>query len=290
MFPYIKIVKQYERLAVFTWGKFSVLRPPGIQVLFWLMNSTVTVDLREEVIDIPRQTNITSDNAPIDIDFLVYMRVIEESAARTVLDVVDFRVAVIGIATTTLRAVIGEMTVDDVLSQRERVNEQLRNKLDEITGRWGIKVTQVEIREIVPARDIQEAMNRQMSAERVRRAVVTEAEGTRQSEITVAEGEKRSAVLRAEGAREAEILTAEGDQQAAVLRAEGFSTALDKIHEVAQNIDANTLSLQYFDTLKALGASESTKFIFPMEFTNLLTPFLNMAAGGSNGGKKDSED
>ena len=290
MFPYIKIVKQYERLAVFTWGKFSGLRPPGIQVLFWLMNSTVTVDLREEVIDIPRQTNITSDNAPIDIDFLVYMRVIEESAARTVLDVVDFRVAVIGIATTTLRAVIGEMTVDDVLSQRERVNEQLRNKLDEITGRWGIKVTQVEIREIVPARDIQEAMNRQMSAERVRRAVVTEAEGTRQSEITVAEGEKRSAVLRAEGAREAEILTAEGDQQAAVLRAEGFSTALDKIHEVAQNIDANTLSLQYFDTLKALGASESTKFIFPMEFTNLLTPFLNMAAGGSNGGKKDSED
>ena len=290
MFPYIKIVKQYERLAVFTWGKFSGLRPPGIQVLFWLMNSTVTVDLREEVIDIPRQTNITSDNAPIDIDFLVYMRVIEESAARTVLDVVDFRVAVIGIATTTLRAVIGEMTVDDVLSQRERVNELLRNKLDEITGRWGIKVTQVEIREIVPARDIQEAMNRQMSAERVRRAVVTEAEGTRQSEITVAEGEKRSAVLRAEGAREAEILTAEGDQQAAVLRAEGFSTALDKIHEVAQNIDANTLSLQYFDTLKALGASESTKFIFPMEFTNLLTPFLNMAAGGSNGGKKDSED
>ena len=290
MFPYIKIVKQYERLAVFTWGKFSGLRPPGIQVLFWLMNSTVTVDLREEVIDIPRQTNITSDNAPIDIDFLVYMRVIEESAERTVLDVVDFRVAVIGIATTTLRAVIGEMTVDDVLSQRERVNEQLRNKLDEITGRWGIKVTQVEIREIVPARDIQEAMNRQMSAERVRRAVVTEAEGTRQSEITVAEGEKRSAVLRAEGAREAEILTAEGDQQAAVLRAEGFSTALDKIHEVAQNIDANTLSLQYFDTLKALGASESTKFIFPMEFTNLLTPFINMAAGGSNGGKKDSDD
>ena len=290
MFPYIKIVKQYERLAVFTWGKFSGLRPPGIQVLFWLMNSTVTVDLREEVIDIPRQTNITSDNAPIDIDFLVYMRVIEESAAKTVLDVVDFRVAVIGIATTTLRAVIGEMTVDDVLSQRERVNEQLRNKLDEITGRWGIKVTQVEIREIVPARDIQEAMNRQMSAERVRRAVVTEAEGTRQSAITVAEGEKRSAVLRAEGAREAEILTAEGDQQAAVLRAEGFSTALDKIHEVAQNIDANTLSLQYFDTLKALGASESTKFIFPMEFTNLLTPFLNKTAGVSNGGKKDSED
>ena len=259
-------------------------------MLFWLINSSQTVDLREEVIDIPRQTNITKDNAPIDIDFLVYMRVVEETAERTVLDVVDYHSAVIGIATTTLRAVIGEMTVDDVLSQRERVNEQLRAKLDEITGRWGIKVTQVEIREIEPARDIQEAMNRQMSAERVRRAVVTEAEGTRESDITVAEGEKRSAILRAEGGRQAEILTAEGDQQAAVLRAEGFSTALDKIHEVARNIDANTLSLQYFDTLKALGASESTKFIFPMEFTNLLTPFLNKTAGVSNGGKKDSED
>jgi len=291
LIPYVKIVKQYERLAVFKLGKFTGMRQPGFTVLFWLINSgSQIVDLREEVIDIPRQTNITKDNAPIDIDFLVYMRVIEDLADRTVLEVVDYHSAVIGIATTTLRAVIGEMTVDDVLSQRERVNEQLRAKLDEITGRWGIKVTQVEIREIEPARDIQEAMNRQMSAERVRRAVVTEAEGTRESDITVAEGEKRSAILRAEGAREAEILTAEGDQQAAVLRAEGFSTALDKIHEVAQNIDANTLSLQYFDTLKALGSSESTKFIFPMEFTNLLSPFINMARGASNGGKQDSDD
>jgi len=290
VFPYIKIVKQYERLAVFTFGKFTGLRPPGIQLLFWLINSSQTVDLREEVIDIPRQTNITSDNAPIDIDFLVYMRVVEEDAQLSVLEVVDFKSAVIGIATTTLRAVIGEMSVDEVLSQRERVNEQLRTKLDEITGRWGIKVTQVEIREIAPAQDIQEAMNRQMSAERVRRAVVTEAEGTRESEITVAEGAKRSAILRAEGARQAEILTAEGDQQAAVLRAEGFSSALNTIYGVAQNIDANTLSLQYFDTLKALGSSESTKFIFPMEFTNLLHPFLNMTSGGSNSGNRDSDD
>jgi regulator of protease activity HflC (stomatin/prohibitin superfamily) len=180
------------------------------------------------------------------------------------------------------------MTVDEVLSQRERVNESLRNKLDEITGRWGIKVTQVEIRGIEPARDIQEAMNRQMSAERVRRAVVTEADGTRESDIMVAEGEKRAAILRAEGARESEILSAEGDQQASILRAEGFSTALEKIHGVARNIDANTLSLQYFDTLKALGASESTKFIFPMEFTKLLNPFIDMAANANNGGNQDS--
>ena len=292
MIPYIRTVKQYERLAVFTLGKYSGLKGPGLNVLFWPFHKTQQVDLREEVLDIPRQTNITLDNAPIDIDFLVYMRVIDGQENRAVLEVVDYYGAVVGIATTTLRAVIGEMNVDDVLSQRERINEALRTKLDEITARWGIKVTQVEIREIEPARDIQEAMNRQMSAERLRRAEVIEAEGTRQAAITVAEGEKQAAILRAEGHRQSEILTAEGDQQAAVLRAEGFSTALEKISGVAESIDSNTLSLQYFDTLKSLGESESTKFIFPMEFTQLLNPFINAATGAAtgNGQRADSGD
>ena len=289
MIPYIKIVRQYERLTIFTLGKYAGMRPPGLNLLFWPFHTTTKVDLREEVMDIPRQTNITLDNAPIEIDFLVYMRIMDEQAEKAILDVVDYHNAVVGIATTTLRAVIGEMSMDDVLSQRERINEDLRLKLDEITARWGIKVTQVEIREIEPARDIQEAMNRQMSAERVRRAAVTEADGTKQAAITVAEGEKQAAILRAEGHRQSEILTAEGDQQAAVLRAEGFSTALDRISTVAERIDANTLSLQYFDTLKALGSSESTKFIFPMEFTNLLNPFINAATGGGVGRSMDAD-
>ncbi len=285
MIPYIKVVRQYERLALFMLGKYAGMRQPGLQLLFWPFHRTQSLDLREEVLDIPRQTNITLDNAPIDIDFLVYLRIMDDHAEKSVLDVVDYHSAVVGIATTTLRAVIGEMNVDDVLSQRERINEALRLKLDEITARWGIKVTQVEIREIEPARDIQEAMNRQMSAERLRRAAVTEAQGTREAAITVAEGEKQSAILRAEGHRQSEILTAEGDQQAAVLRAEGFSTALDRIHQIAAQIDANTMSLQYFDTLKELGHSASTKFIFPMEFTNLLSPFINAATGnGSSNG------
>ena len=288
MIPHFTIVKQYERLALFWLGKFSGLRPPGLQPLLWPFTTYRRIDLREAVIDIPRQTNITLDNAPIDIDFLVYLRVIEAEAAKAVIDVVDYRAAVIGIATTTLRAVIGEISLDDVLSQRDRINEQLRQKLDEVTVRWGIKVTQVEIREVEPARDIQDAMNRQMSAERFRRALVTEAEGTREAAVTVAEGEKQAAILRAEGDRQSEILTAEGDQQAAVLRAEGFSTALDRIYGVARNVDANTLSLQYFDTLKQLGSSPSTKFIFPMEFTNLLSPFTRMAAR-SGGDDRDSE-
>ena len=276
MIPYISVVSQYERLGVFTLGKFSGLRQPGLQILVWPFQSARKIDLREDVIDIPRQTNITRDNAPIDIDFLVYMRVMEHEAHKSILEVVDYSAAVIGIATTTLRAVIGDISLDEVLSQRERINEELRQKLDEVTERWGIKVTQVEIREIEPPRDIQDAMNRQMSAERVRRAVVTEAEGTRSASVTVAEGEKQAAILKAEGDRQAEILTAEGDQQAAILRADGFSIALDKISQVAQNVDANTLSLQYFDTLKELGSSSSTKFIFPMEFTNLLSPFMRM--------------
>ena len=283
MIPYVKIVAQYERLAVFKLGKYAGLRGPGLQILVWPIQQTRKIDLREDVIDIPRQTNITRDNAPIDIDFLVYLRVIEHTAEKSVLEIVEYRSAVVGIATTTLRAVIGDITLDDVLSQRERINEELRSKLDEITARWGIKVTQVEIREVEPARDIQEAMNRQMSAERVRRAVVTEAEGTRTAAITVAEGDKQAAILKAEGGRQAEILQAEGDKQAAILRADGFSTALDKIYQVARTVDANTLSLQYFDTLKELGASSSTKFIFPMEFTNMLTPFTKMASRAGEG-------
>ncbi len=266
MLPYIAIVKQYQRLAVFWLGKYVGLRPPGLRILVWPLHRTRRIDLREDVIDIPKQTSITSDNAPINIDFLVYMRVMEQDAQKSVLEVVDYSGAVIGMATTTLRAVIGEMPLDDVLSQRERINEALRQKLDEVTERWGIKVTQVEIKEIEPPRDIQEAMNRQMAAERVRRAVVTEAEGTREAAVTVANGEKQAAILEAEGQR-----------QASILRAQGFSTALEKIDRVAKDIDANTLSLQYFDTLKQLGAAESTKFILPMEFTNLLGHFIGMA-------------
>ena len=274
MIPYFRVVQQYELLGVFWLGKFVGLKDAGLRFFVWPFHRTTTIDLREEVINIPRQTNITSDNAPLDIDFLVYMRVMAEQADKSVLEVVNYRRAVVGIATTTLRAVIGEMMLDDVLSQRERVNEELRVKLDEVTVRWGIKVTQVEIREVEPPREIQEAMNRQMSAERVRRAAVLEAEGTKQAAITVAEGDKQAAILQAEGLRQSEILSAEGDQQAAILRAEGYSTALNTIYGVAQNIDANTMSLQYFDTLQKIGEGASTKYIFPMEFTKLLDPFI----------------
>ena len=292
MIPLIRVVKQYERLAVFTLGKFnerSGLRGPGLQILIWPFQTGTRIDLREEVINIPRQTNITRDNAPIDITFLVYLRPIESEAQKVVLEVINYHQAVIGMATTILRAVIGEMNVDDVLSQRERINQELRVKLDDITGRWGIRVSAVEIKEIEPAPEIQEAMNRQMSAERIRRADVTEAEGKRQAEIEIAEGDKQAEILRAEGHRQSEILTAEGDQQAAVLRADGFSIALDRIHQVASNVDTNTISLQYFETLKEMGKGSATKFVFPMEFTNLLGPFASMLSA-KNSGAHDEEN
>ena len=268
----INFLKDYERIARFKWGNFTGMKGPGPTLMIPIMHSGVKVDLRTEVIDIPRQTNITKDNAPIDIDFLIYLRVIEGEAAKSVLEVENYRMAVIGLSTTTLRAVVGEMTVDEVLSQREKINTMLRTKLDNETGRWGIKVTNVEIKTIEPAADIQEAMNRQMSAERVRRAVIIEAEGTRQSAITVAEGEKQAAILKAEGHKEAEILTAEGDKQAAVLRAEGYSVSLDKIQNIAKDITSNTMSLQYFDTLKSMSplSVESCRSLWSIKSANCL--------------------
>ena len=270
----INFLKDYERIARFKWGNFTGMKGPGPTLMIPIMHSGVKVDLRTEVIDIPRQTNITKDNAPIDIDFLIYLRVIEGEAAKSVLEVENYRMAVIGLSTTTLRAVVGEMTVDEVLSQREKINTMLRTKLDNETGRWWIKVTNVEIKTIEPAADIQEAMNRQMSAERLRRAVIIEAEGTRKAAVTVAEGEKEAAILNAEGKRQSEILSAEGDQQAAILRAEGFSNALARIENIAKDVSPNAMSLQYFETLKSMGEGEATKYIFPLEFTNLLNSFI----------------
>jgi regulator of protease activity HflC (stomatin/prohibitin superfamily) len=192
----------------------------------------------------------------------------------SVLQVGSFEAAALGMATTTLRAVIGGIVLDEVLSEREHINNMLRTRLDEVTERWGVKVTNVEIREIIPPRDVQDAMNRQMSAERIRRAVVTESTGTREAAINVADGEKQSAILRAEGDKQGNILRAEGDRQSQLLRAEGFSNALEKIYASAKTIDQKTMTLQYFETLKALGMGASTKYIFPMEFTSLLSNFM----------------
>jgi regulator of protease activity HflC (stomatin/prohibitin superfamily) len=274
----IRIVQEYERLVVFRLGRSVGEKGPGLILLIPFVDRGVKVDLREQVREIPHQTSITKDNAPIAIDFLWYYKVLH--AGDSVLQVGNFEAAAQGMATTTLRSVIGGIPLDDVLSQREHINQLLRTRLDEVTERWGVKVTNVEIREIIPPREVQEAMNRQMTAERVRRAVVTESTGTREAAINVAEGDKQSNILKAEGEKQSNILRAEGDKQSQQLRAEGFGSALQAIFKVASTVDQKTMTLQYLETLKALGAGASTKFIFPLEFTSLLG---NLLGGGKEG-------
>jgi regulator of protease activity HflC (stomatin/prohibitin superfamily) len=281
IFRPIRVVKDYERLVLFRLGRFAGERGPGLVWLWPVIDQATKVNLREDFLEIPSQTCITQDNAPIDIDFLIFWKVVDPGLS--VLKVRDFAGASQGIATTTLRAVIGDIPLDDVLAKREQINQVLRTKLDEVTERWGVKVTGVEIREIVPPREIQQAMNRQMSAERERRAVVLEADGKKQASITVAEGSKQASILQAEGARQAAILQAEGSRQAQMLQAEGYSMALTKIYEAAHTLDPKTMQLQYLDALKALGAGPATKFIFPLEFTNLVSGFARLNGGDSDG-------
>ena len=273
----IHIVPEYQRLIVFRLGSFEKVAGPGIVLLLPppIQSVAQTVDLREFVVEIPQQTCITKDNAPISIDFLIYQKVVDPK--DSFLNIQNFRQAIQGIATTTLRAVVGNIPLDDVLAKREQINEELRVKLDDITHRWGVKVTNVEIKELTPPRDVQDAMNRQLTAERTRRAVVTEAEGKKASQILVADGAKQAAILEAEGAR-----------QSAILRAEGFALAISTINAQAMSADAKTMTLQYLDALKQLGASPSTKFIIPTEFTNLAAPLSALAAATarSDGGEE----
>ena len=265
----VRVVQQYEKMVVFRLGKTSPLmvRDAGLRFLIPIIDRPVKVDVREQFIEVPSQTTITKDNAPINVDFLIYWRI--SDPLKSVVNVVNFPGALQGVATTTLRAVIGDILLDEVLSKREQINEVLRVKLDEVTERWGGKVTTVEIREITPPRDVQDAMNRQLSAERTRRAVITESEGNRQAAINNAEGQKQS-----------EILKAEGERQAAILRAEGFSEALTRIFSAAKGIDQKTMALQYLEALKVLGASPSTKFVIPTEFTRMLEPLTGYIEKG----------
>ncbi len=286
----IRVIPEYVRLVILALGRYAGTRGPGIVVVLpW--EQAYKVDLRERFLEIPRQTAITKDNAPIAIDFLVYYRVMDPKLS--ILQIDDVVKASLNIATTTLRAVIGDIPLDDVLAKREAINDQLRVKLDEITERWGLKITSVEIREIEPPREVQEAMNRQMTAERTRRATVTAASGEREAAIMVAEGQKQAEILKAEGQKQSEILKAEGERQAQTLRAQGFAMALQVIYGEAKNVDDKTMALQYLDALRQLGASPSTKFVLPMELTGLMQQVIStigtaaVQAPSHNGGTRD---
>ena len=277
-----RIVTEYDRLVILALGRYAGTRGPGLVIVVPLLETATKVDMREKFLDIPAQTAITQDNAPIAIDFLVYYRVVDPKLS--VISVDHVVSASTNIATTTLRAVIGDIPLDDVLSKREQINDTLRVKLDDVTERWGLKITSVEIREIEPPREVQDAMNRQMTAERERRAVVTRASGEREASIAVAEGEKQAAILRAEGQKQSDILQAEGQRQAQLLRAQGFAASIKSIEEEAHMAGANTMTLQYLNTLRDVGASPSTKWVLPLELVNL----AQQVTGSMNGSGQSS--
>ncbi len=278
----IRIVPEYKRLVILRLGQVIGAKTKVV-IIIPVIDQPVSVDLRETFLEIPRQTCITKDNAPISVDFLIYSKVVDPIAC--VVHVRDYAGAAMGVATTTLRAVVGDIPLDDVLAKRDQINTVLRTKMDEVTERWGVKVTSVEIREISPPKDVQDSMNKQMAAERGRRAAVLEADGQKQANITVAEGERQSAILKAEGAKQSAILQAEGNRQAAILNSEGYALALTKIFDSAKNVDSKTMSLQYLEALKSIGASPSTKLLIPTELTNLLAPFSEAVKGAAERSK-----
>jgi regulator of protease activity HflC (stomatin/prohibitin superfamily) len=272
----IKIVREYQRIVLFRLGRAIGVRGPGLVLINPVTDRTSLVSLREQYLEVPHQSAITSDNAPISIDFIVFYKVVDP--ALSILAVQNFAGAAMNVAATTLRSVVGDMSLDDVLSKRDTINSLLRVRLDEVTETWGVTVTNVEVREINPPPGVLEAMTRQMSAERTRRAVITEAEGKKQSAILSSEGERQASISLAEGRQQATILSAEGERQSTVLKAQGFSMSLKTISGVAQNLDEKTLQLQYLDTLKQVGASSSTKIVVPMELTGLLTSVRRVKA------------
>lgn len=283
----IVVVKQYERLVILKWGRLQVVAQPGFRFLIPVMYTGRLVDTREQVDRVPTQKYITRDNVVVDMDFVLYFKVIEEEAEKSVMNVADHRAAVRALAVAELRSIIGNITLAEALAERERIQNELQISLDENTGRWGVKVQGVAVNEIDPPQGVKAAMEREKSAEAIKTADITESEGQRQSQINRAEGERQAAILEAEGERQAVILRAEGEQQAQLLRAQGFSSALDNINQVANSVDAKTMSLQYFETLKDLGESPSTKWIFPMEFTSMLSGFLGM---GNSNRQQDGND
>jgi regulator of protease activity HflC (stomatin/prohibitin superfamily) len=261
----VRIVREYQRILLFRLGRAIGIKGPGLVLINPVTDRTSWIDLRERFLEIPHQTAITKDNASISIDFIIFYKVLDP--AMSVLEVQHFAAAAQNVAATTLRSVVGDMPLDDVLSKREEMNASLRVRLDEVTERWGVKVTTVEVREVNPPPGVLEAMTRQMSAERTRRAAITEAQGQKQAAITLAEGSKQAA-----------ILGAEGERQSAILHAEGLAAGLAKIFVVGKGLDRNTMQLQYLETLKQVGMAPSSKIVvpIPMDLAGLLNGFRGL--------------
>ena len=264
----IKIVRPYEQAIYMRLGRYVRVLNQGFNMVTPIINEVVKIDLRTQVLDVPSQEVITKDNSPTNVDAIIYIKVIDP--VKAFFQVTNYRTATIYLARTTLRSVIGDMELDEILSNREKINLHLRDVLDEATDKWGVKVEAVEIREVDPASKVKQAMEEQTSAERLRRAAILKADGQKRAAILSAEGEKRSRILQAEGLRQAKILEAEGERLAIILRSQGDAQKLRILSVGAAPLDSKAITVLSLDTMKALGAGPATKFIFPFELTKVV--------------------
>ena len=264
----VKIVQPYEQAIYMRLGKFVRVLNQGLNIVCPLINQVVKLDLRTEVLDVPKQEVITKDNSPVSVDAVIYIKVTDPKNAF--FEVTNYRLATVNLAQTTLRSIIGEMELDQILSSRERINVSLRDILDENTDKWGVKIEAVEIREVDPARKVKDSMEEQTSAERKRRAAILEADGQKRAALLEAEGKKKSMILEAEGTRQSMILEAEGKRLATILEGQGEAQRLRIMSVGAAAMDSKAMSVLSMQTLQEVGKGESSKFFFPMELTKLV--------------------
>ena len=232
------------------------------------LSTVMKIDIRTQVLEVPRQEVITKDNSPTNVDAIIYIKVVD--VTRAIFEVQDYHVATVALAQTTLRSIIGDMELDEVLYNRERINTRLRDILDEATDKWGVRVDAVEIKEVDPVGPVKAAMEEQTSAERQRRAAVLRADGEKRSAILVAEGSKRSRILQAEGVRQSQILEAEGARVATILEAQGEAQRLRILALGAGVLDSKALTVLSLDTVSNLGNGQATKILFPFEFSRIV--------------------
>ncbi len=273
----VKIVRPYEQAVYIRLGMFIKILNPGFNYVAPLINETVKIDLRTMVLDVPRQEVITKDNSPVNVDAIIYVKVVDPKKAY--FEVTDYRAATVYLAQTTLRSIIGDMDLDEILSNREKINLKLRDILDEATDQWGVKVEAVEIREIDPAPKVKQSMEEQTSAERLRRAAILKADGAKTAAILNAEGEKRSRVLQAEGLRQAKILEAEGERLAIILESQGEAQKLRILSVGASTLDTKALTVLSLDAVKSLGEGQATKIVLPFELTRLVEGISDYVGG-----------
>ena len=276
----VKIIQPYEQAVYMRLGKYIRVLNQGMNFVCPLINQVVKLDLRTQVLDVPRQEVITKDNSPVYVDAIIYIKVTDPKNAF--FEVTDYRTATVYLAQTSLRSIVGEMELDEILSSREKINIQLRDVLDEATDKWGVKIEAVEIREVDPATKVKDSMEEQTSAERRRRAAILAADGEKRAAILEAEGKRQSMILEAEGKRQSMVLEAEGKRLATILESQGEAQKLRILAVGASAMDSKALSVLSMDTLKTIGNGQASKVFFPLEITKIVDSLSQYMGTGTS--------